>query len=82
MLQALLFRLLFFFAVNWLFNPKNVVGMKLDREEDGSAMQDVLKEITGARTVPRVFINAKCIGGGDETVRAAADGTLQKLLAA
>jgi glutaredoxin 3 len=62
--------------------PTNVNGMQLDQEEDGSAMQDVLLSITGARTVPRVFINGKCIGGGDETAAAAANGTLQKLLAA
>jgi glutaredoxin 3 len=56
--------------------------VQLDREEDGAAYQDVLQEMTGARTVPRVFINGKCIGGGNETAAAAADGTLQKLLAA
>ena len=26
-----------------------------------------MKEITGASSVPRVFIGGKCIGGGDDT---------------
>ncbi|KAK5971785.1 Glutaredoxin domain-containing protein [Trichostrongylus colubriformis] len=36
--------------------------------------------LTGARSVPRVFINQKFIGGGDETAVAAKNGTLAKLL--
>lgn len=35
--------------------------------DDGDAIQDYLKKITGARSVPRVFIGGKCIGGGSET---------------
>ena len=27
-------------------------------------VQDILLGITGARTVPRVFVDGKCIGGG------------------
>ncbi len=33
---------------------------------DCNAIQDYLLSITGARSVPRVFINGKCIGGGSE----------------
>ena len=29
-----------------------------------------MKQLTGARSVPRVFIDGKCIGGGDETMAA------------
>lgn len=32
-------------------------------------IQDYLKTKTGARSVPRVFINGKFFGGGDDTVR-------------
>ena len=32
-----------------------------------SAIQDYLLKLTGARSVPRVFIGGKCIGGGSET---------------
>ena len=42
--------------------------------------QDYLKSKTGARSVPRVFIGGKCLGGGDETAKAAADGSLKTML--
>lgn len=32
------------------------------------AIQDYMKEKTGARSVPRVFVNGKFFGGGDDTV--------------
>ncbi|XP_014723015.1 glutaredoxin-1 [Equus asinus] len=31
--------------------------------DDASKIQDYLQELTGARTVPRVFIGKDCIGG-------------------
>ena len=42
--------------------------------------QDELGKLTGARTVPRVFINGKCIGGGDDTSALDKKGDLQRLL--
>lgn len=42
--------------------------------------QDVLLKLTGARSVPRVFIRGKCIGGGDDTVAAQKNGRLEKML--
>lgn len=35
--------------------------------EDCQAVQDVFKEVTGERTVPRIYIGGKCIGGGSDT---------------
>ncbi|CBZ50764.1 hypothetical protein NCLIV_038390 [Neospora caninum Liverpool] len=47
------------------------------------AIQDYMKQKTGARSVPRVFIGGEFLGGGDDTARAKADGTLvEKLRAA
>ncbi len=43
-------------------------------------VQDALLDITGGRSVPRVFIGGKFLGGGDDTAAAAANGTLEKLL--
>ncbi|CEP13611.1 hypothetical protein [Parasitella parasitica] len=40
--------------------------LELDKESDGPAMQDYLKEKTGQRTVPNIFINQKHIGGCDD----------------
>lgn len=57
-----------------------VAGMQLDREDDGVAIQEVLLKLTGGRSVPRVFINGKFLGGGDETAAAAANGQLETLL--
>lgn len=47
---------------------------------DCSALQDALQDLTGARTVPRVFIKGQCIGGCDDTLRMQADGTLAEKL--
>jgi hypothetical protein len=41
---------------------------QLDQRDDGDAIQAALAEITGGRSVPRVFIGGKFIGGGDDTV--------------
>ena len=34
---------------------------------DGAAIQEYLGELTGGRSVPRVFVGGKFIGGGDDT---------------
>ena len=54
--------------------------VELDEKENTSAIQDALKIVTGARTVPRVFINQDCIGGGDDTVEKHKNGELKELL--
>ena len=36
-----------------------------------------MKALTGARSVPRVFIDGKCIGGGDETMAAHRNNIIQ-----
>ena len=43
-------------------------------------MLDVLKELTGQRTVPNVFVNGQHIGGCDQTVQAYSNGTLAQLI--
>ncbi|MCP9257017.1 Glutaredoxin type 1 [Dirofilaria immitis] len=54
--------------------------IELTKRNDGSKIQDALLEITGARSVPRVFIGGKCIGGCDDTVAAYKDGRLERML--
>eukprot|EP00928_Gymnodinium_smaydae_P029621 TRINITY_DN2225_c0_g1_i4.p1 TRINITY_DN2225_c0_g1~~TRINITY_DN2225_c0_g1_i4.p1 ORF type:complete len:223 (-),score=40.07 TRINITY_DN2225_c0_g1_i4:20-625(-) len=56
--------------------------VELDEREDGDAIQDALLAKTGGRSVPRVFIGGKFIGGGDDTVRLQSTGELASLLAA
>ncbi|KAG2567322.1 glutaredoxin-C6-like [Panicum virgatum] len=55
-------------------------AMEMDVESDGSELQDALKEWTGQRTVPNVFINGKHIGGCDDTMALNNDGKLVSLL--
>merc|ERR1712150_465346 len=54
--------------------------IEIENMPNMDAVQDVLKEMTGARSVPRVFINKNCIGGGDETVKMKNNGQLKKLI--
>lgn len=56
--------------------------IEIENRSDCDAIQDVLSKMTGARSVPRVFINKKCIGGGSETKAMKQSGELQKLIAA
>ncbi|XP_063594185.1 glutaredoxin-2, mitochondrial-like isoform X1 [Penaeus indicus] len=53
---------------------------EIDKQPDGAAVQDVLDNMTGARTVPRVFIGGKCIGGGTETRQLYKEGKLADLV--
>ncbi|CAG5094411.1 Oidioi.mRNA.OKI2018_I69.XSR.g13533.t1.cds [Oikopleura dioica] len=55
--------------------------MEIENRSDMDAIQDYLKELTGARSVPRVFVNGKFYGGGDDTSAGAANGDLAKKIA-
>lgn len=44
------------------------------------AIQDYMNEKTGARSVPRVFVNGRFFGGGEATVAAVKSGALRKTL--
>ncbi|KAG8598322.1 hypothetical protein GDO81_002564 [Engystomops pustulosus] len=46
-----------------------------------SSVQDYLLKITGERTVPRIFIGEKCIGGCSDLVPLDGSGELEKMLA-
>ncbi|DBA90321.1 TPA: hypothetical protein ACH3X1_003607 [Trebouxia sp. C0004] len=56
------------------------VVMELENRPDCAAIQDYLRHLTGARTVPRVFLQGKCIGGGAETAQLQNSGKLKQLL--
>lgn len=51
----------------------------MDREADGAAMQEALA-FTGDTTVPRVFINGRFCGGGDDMLELQRSGRLEGLL--
>jgi glutaredoxin 3 len=54
--------------------------VELDERDDGNAIQDYLGQLTGGRSVPRVFVGGKFIGGGDDTVALHNKGELKKKL--
>ena len=62
------------------YQIKDLLIIELDNRDDADEIQDYLKKLTGARTVPRVFINGQCIGGGDDTVSMDKANKLKPLL--
>ncbi|KAI9911612.1 hypothetical protein PsorP6_009325 [Peronosclerospora sorghi] len=55
-------------------------AVELDTKDDGAAIQSLLLEITGQRTVPNVFINGKHVGGCDDVMALHAKHELVPLL--
>lgn len=54
--------------------------IELDNRPDYKALMDVFMEMTGERTVPRVFIKGKCIGGANKTNMMYHNGLLHQKL--
>ncbi|KAM3539595.1 hypothetical protein ARSEF1564_007505 [Beauveria bassiana] len=59
----------------------NAKIVELDEEDDGSALQDALEQISGQRTVPNVYIAKKHIGGNSDIQSLSSSGKLKALLA-
>ncbi|KAJ8715087.1 hypothetical protein PYW08_005068 [Mythimna loreyi] len=53
---------------------------ELDEREDGAVIQENLATVTGFRTVPQVFINGNCVGGGSDVKALHASGKLEPML--
>ncbi|KAL0821798.1 hypothetical protein ABMA28_005210 [Loxostege sticticalis] len=53
---------------------------ELDERNDGDSIQDTLAQITGFRTVPQVFINGNCVGGGSDVNALYNSGKLEPML--
>ena len=41
-------------------------AIELDERSDAEEIQLILGEMTGAKTVPRVFVKGECLGGGSD----------------
>ncbi|XP_059677557.1 glutaredoxin 2 [Gavia stellata] len=65
-----------------LFEGMNIsyTAVELDMNKNGSQFQDVLEQMTGGRTVPRVFVNGTFIGGATDTQRLRDEGKLLPLV--
>jgi len=53
---------------------------QIENEPNMNEIQDYLSSLTGGRSVPRVFVGGKFVGGCDETMTAISNGSLQKML--
>eukprot|EP00193_Tetraselmis_chui_P009550 CAMPEP_0177769288 /NCGR_PEP_ID=MMETSP0491_2-20121128/10230_1 /TAXON_ID=63592 /ORGANISM="Tetraselmis chuii, Strain PLY429" /LENGTH=99 /DNA_ID=CAMNT_0019286263 /DNA_START=147 /DNA_END=446 /DNA_ORIENTATION=- len=58
-----------------------VKELNIEDRSDCAEIQDELLKMTGGRSVPRVFIKGKFVGGCDDTVSLAKQGKLKALLA-
>ncbi|XP_006885435.1 PREDICTED: glutaredoxin-1 [Elephantulus edwardii] len=63
------------------FKPGLLEFVDITATPDTSAIQDYLQQLTGARTVPRVFLGNDCIGGCSDLESLQQNGELQKRLA-
>lgn len=54
--------------------------VELDQRDDGHHIQDMLKILTGRRTVPNVIVDFASLGGSDEITLLDAEGGLQRRL--
>ncbi|KAK0495198.1 glutaredoxin [Armillaria luteobubalina] len=63
--------------------PDADIGViELDERDDGSDIQDYLRQKTGQGTVPNIFIDQQHIGGCDDTMSLQNTGKLAGLIAA
>lgn len=56
------------------------LAIEIENMPDCNEIQDCLGEITGARSVPRVFVDGKFIGGGTDVKKLYDSGELAKML--
>ncbi|XP_034023005.1 glutaredoxin-1 [Thalassophryne amazonica] len=62
------------------FKPGHLEYVDIGAQKDMGSLQDYFLELTGARTVPRVFIGDKCVGGGSDVVELHESGDLEVML--
>lgn len=65
-----------------LYEEDDMHVVELDQRDDGPALQDYLQTLTGGRTVPRVFVGGKFVGGATEVQALHDAGKLVPLLEA
>ncbi|XP_010764502.1 glutaredoxin-1 [Notothenia coriiceps] len=62
------------------FKPGHLECIDISGRTDMDNMQQYFLELTGARTVPRVFIGEECIGGGSDVMALHQSGKLESML--
>ena len=59
---------------------EHIAILEIENDSSCEEIQKYMQVLTGGRSVPRVFIGGKCIGGGDETMALHNNGQLESLL--
>ncbi|XP_029008014.1 glutaredoxin-1 [Betta splendens] len=62
------------------FKPGHLEYVDISGRKDMSSLQDYFLELTGGRTVPRVFIGEECVGGGSDVSELHSSGKLEGML--
>ncbi|XP_041813944.1 glutaredoxin-1 [Chelmon rostratus] len=62
------------------FKPGHLEYIDISGRSDMGSVQDYFLELTGARTVPRVFIGEECVGGGSDVAELHESGKLEGML--
>jgi glutaredoxin 3 len=55
-------------------------AVEIEDRPDCNEIQSVLGNMTGAKTVPRVFVNGNFIGGGSDVKKLNEEGKLAEML--
>ena len=55
---------------------KETTVLEIENRSDCDDIQDYCQELTGARSVPRVWVDQKFVGGADAVEQAYRNGTL------
>ncbi|XP_026203395.1 glutaredoxin-1 [Anabas testudineus] len=62
------------------FKPGHLESVDISGRSDMDSLQDYFQELTGSRTVPRVFIGEECVGGGSDVSALHNSGELEGML--
>lgn len=65
---------------HYTIDAKDIKVWDIESDENCVEIQQYMKKLTGSSTVPRVFINGKFVGGGEDIERLHRSGELANLL--
>ena len=71
----------FCYQVKKLFDNKGISYVEYDVWADGSKKAEMMDRSGGRTTMPQIFVNGDHVGDCSETLRANAEGRLDRLLA-
>merc|ERR1712018_227405 len=63
---------------NYAIPSDKIKIMEIENHKNCGEIQNYMSQLTGGRTVPRVFIGGECIGGGSETSALLQSGELER----